>query len=122
MGYRSDVALYMYAKRVEDAPAIKLWLKENFPVEHWEEDIRWTDKGMLLEVQQVKWYDDYDDVKRVDHAMDDFEDLFVAIGKDTPEGAYEFVRIGEDMEDMVHRGRGDIDYVLTVDRRIIVEV
>lgn len=122
MGYRSDVALYMYAKRVEDAPAIKLWLKENFPVAEWEEDIRWTEKGMLLEAQHVKWYDDYDDVKRVDHAMDDFEDLFVAIGKDTPEGAIEFVRIGEDVEDMVHRGRGDIDYVLTIDRRIIVEV
>ena len=122
MGYRSDIALYMYAKAVEDAPTIKLWLKENFPVAEWEEYIRWTEKGMLLEAQHVKWYDDYDDVKRVDHAMDDFEDLFVAIGKDTPDGAIEFVRIGEDMEDIVHRGRGDIDYVLTIDRRIIVEV
>ena len=122
MGYRSDVTIYMYAVAREDAPAVKLWIKENFPVEHWAEHVRWVDKGLVFEAEHVKWYDDYDDVKSVEGALDNFEELFMNSKHDVPEGAYEYVRIGEDLDDLEVRYRGNVDYKLEVQRKILVEV
>ena len=126
MGYRSDVTIYMYALNEEDAPAIKLWIKENFPVEHWAEHVRWVNKGLVFEAEHVKWYDDYDDVKSVEGALDNFEELFIRDGKyellDVPRCAYEYVRIGEDLDDLEVRYRGHVDYKLEVQRKILVEV
>ena len=122
MGYRSDVTIYMYAVAEKDAPAIKLWIKENFPVEHWSDNVRWVDKGLVFEAEYVKWYTDYDDVKSVEGALDNFEELFMNNKHDVPECAYEYVRIGEDLDDLEVRYRGNVDYKLEVQRKILVEV
>jgi hypothetical protein len=122
MGYRSDVTIYMYALKEKDAPAIKLWIKENFPFDEWVEYVRWVDKGLVFEANHIKWYDDYDDVKSVESALDDFEELFMNNKHDVPEGAYEYVRIGEDLDDLEVRYRGHVDYMLTVERKTLVGV
>jgi hypothetical protein len=122
MGYRSDVAIAMYAMDVKDAPTIKLWIKENFPMPVWvdeTENVRWFDRGMIFNINGVKWYDDYEDIKAVHDALGAFEELFVEEG-DTPEGAYEFIRIGEDDDDTVQRRSNNSDYVLSLERNIYI--
>lgn len=124
MGYRSDVAIAMYAVDVKDAPAIKLWVKENFPMPVWvdeTENVRWFDRGMVFNINGVKWYDDYEDVKAVHDALDEFEELFVEEG-DTPEGAYEFIRIGEDDDDTVQRRSNNAEYLIGLSRNLYIEV
>ena len=124
MGYRSDVAIAMYAVDEKDAPAIKLWIKENFPVPVWVDEpdnIRWFARGMIFSINGVKWYDDYEDIKAVHNALDAFEELFVEEG-DTPEGAYEFIRIGEDDDDIAQRRIGNVEWLLNLERSIHIEV
>jgi hypothetical protein len=122
MGYRSDVALYMYATHVDDAPVVKLWLKEHFP-EGWDSYIRWTDKGMMFYIEHVKWYDDEEEIKAVHKCMEDFNDLFIRTPRENmPECALEFMRIGEDDDDVKCERRGACDYVMSMERKIILEV
>jgi hypothetical protein len=120
MGYRSDVAIAMYAVDNKDAPAIKLWLTENFPVKEWEDEIRWFDRGMILSANNIKWYDDTDEIKDVLKALHEFEELFIDDG-DTPEGAYEFVRIGEDDDDVAQRREGNYEWLISLERSIHIQ-
>ena len=132
MGYRSDVAMAFYAKSESDAPAIKLWLKENFPVKDFESCITWHNKGMLLSVDNVKWYPDYDDVKACEEAYDKFVELFCCDedgneksegkGSEGVIGCAEAIRIGEEYDDIdVKRDGFYCEYVLEVQRGITVE-
>ena len=63
MGYRSEVAAVFYAADVKDFATIKLWLDENFPMKEGGENIRWFNKGMAFQADNVKWYDGYPDVQ-----------------------------------------------------------
>lgn len=63
MGYRSDVTAVLYVSKEEHFPMVKLWLDENFPIKEFEENIRWFDRGIVLECGDVKWYESYPDVQ-----------------------------------------------------------
>ena len=65
MGYRSDVTAVFYVSKPEHLPVLKLWLSENFPMDLFDEHIRWFGRGMILEEQNIKWYQDYDEIMRV---------------------------------------------------------
>jgi len=122
MGYRSDVAIAMYAVEEKDAPAIKLWLKENFPQEGWDDNaIRWFNRGMIFQANNIKWYE-YDDevIKAVMRSLDEFENLF-SDEQDTPEGAYDYIRIGEDDDDVDQRHIGNAEYLVSLQRSIYIE-
>lgn len=122
MGYRSDVAIAMYAVEEEDAPAIKLWLKENFPQKGWDDNaIRWFNRGMIFQVNNIKWYEyDDEDIKEVMRTLDEFENLF-SDEQDTPEGAYDYIRIGEDDDDVDQRHIGNAEYLVSLQRSIYIE-
>ena len=122
MGYRSDVAIAMYAVEEKDAPAIKLWLKENFPHEGGGDNaIRWFNRGMIFNVNHVKWYEfDDEDIKGVMSTLDEFEQLF-SEQQDTPEGAYDYIRIGEDDDDVDQRHIGNAEYLVSLQRSIYIE-
>jgi hypothetical protein len=124
MGYRSDVAAAFYVSKEEHFPMVKLWLDENFPIKEFEENIRWFDRGMVFECSDVKWYDSYPDVKAFDTAADKFVELCNAeVSEGTPTFNYEFVRIGENYEDVdVIREGIACEYLLEVSRGVIVEV
>ena len=120
MGYRSDVAAAFYAVDVKDFPVIKLWLQENFPKE-FEESITWFDRGMVFHETEVKWYDDYEEVKAFEAAREKFIDMFC---KDEHEGAvsgaFEFMRVGEQYDDVETDYCGDYDNLLELIRTITV--
>jgi hypothetical protein len=122
MGYRSEVAAVFYAADVKDFATIKLWLDENFPMKEWGENIRWFNKGMAFQADNVKWYDNMVDVQAFDEASEEFQDLFCMGKEGVPIGAYEFVRMGEEYEDIEVVRDGEHEYLIEVDRILRIEV
>ena len=55
--------------------------------------------------------------------IEDFNDLFIRTPRENmPECALEFMRIGEDDDDVKCERRGACDYVMSMERKIILEV
>lgn len=122
MGYRSEIAAVFYTMKVEDLPVVKLWLQENFPVKEFDDNIRWFDRGMVLECEYVKWYDSFPDVKAFNETAQAFIDLFCQGEDGTIECAYEFMRIGEEYEDIEVIREGSYDCFLECNRSIAISV
>jgi hypothetical protein len=121
MGYRSDVAALFYAADKKDFPVIKLWLQENFPVEMFKNSIRWFDRGMVFEEDNVKWYPDYEDVKAFEVAREKFVDMF-CIESNGAKGAVELMRLGENYDDIEHDGWGEYEGLLECERSIRIDI
>jgi hypothetical protein len=125
MGYRSDVMAVFYVREAKHLPILKIWLTANFPMEQLGGCIRWFDRGMVFEEDSVKWYDDYDDVKAFNEAVRKYLALMEEVGTndDFPVFSYEFVRLGENYEDIVTEYEGvDCECLLGVSRSITSEV
>lgn len=120
MGYRSDVAAAFYVKDVKHFSVLKLWLDENFPVDVFYNDIRWFERGMLVNCLNVKWYDSYSDVQAFDDAVEKYLALMeLDASDDPPVFSYEFVRVGENYEDIETTYEGvDCECLLGVTREI----
>ena len=124
MGYRSNVCVIFYARKPEHYPAIKLFVEENFPAKEddWEmfTKTEHPERCMLeYRAEDVKWYPGYGGVQAVDKFLGKFEELFDSEGSEI-EGAYEFARIGEDMEDAEHSGSPANDYFLGITREFYI--
>ena len=125
MGYRSDVsaAFYVNTRFKEDWPTLKLFVDENFP-EALKESLRLVEGryhvGYLFEEQHVKWYDSYPEVVAFTKFVDAYTTL--ADGEGGPSWAYDFIRIGEDYEDIETVYSAGSDNVLSVVRSIEVDM
>lgn len=126
MGYRSDVTAVFYVKEAKHFPVLKLWLDENFPMDTFHEYVRWFDRGMIFEEGNTKWYGDYEEVKAFNVAVENYLGLMYMSaedGDDPPEFSYEFVRIGEDYEDIETAYEGDsCEYMLGVSRSVTMDI
>lgn len=126
MGYRSDVTAVFYVRKAQHFPVLKLWLQENFPMDTFHEYIRWFDRGMIFEEGDTKWYSDYDEVKAFNEAVEKYLGLMnmdVNEGDDPPMFFYEFVRIGENYEDIETEYQGDnCEYLLGVSRSVTMDI
>ena len=125
MGYRSDVTAAFYVKDAKHLPILKIWLTANFPMEAFEDSIRWFDRGMVIEEKNVKWYDDYEEVKAFDEAVRKYLMLMDAdyTNNDYPLFSYEIVRLGENYDDIITEYEGvDCECILGVRRSITCEV
>lgn len=126
MGYRSDVVALFYVSKAQHFPVLKLWLQENFPMETFAECTRWFDRGMIFEEGNTKWYSDYDEVKAFNIAVENYLGLMnmdINEGDDPPEFSYEFVRIGENYDDIETECYGDhCEFILNVSRGINIDI
>lgn len=119
MGYRSEVTAAFYVHKIHehDWPALKLFVDENFP-EELKESLREkksdTHHGYIFSEADVKWYDSYPEVVAFQRFVSNF--LEVADGENDLGWAYEFVRIGENTEDIEETSSDGADYVLRVVR------
>ena len=118
MGYRSDVHALFYTTKKEDLPVLKLYMDENFPkdLNDLEEISSNRIYGYEMVYEDVKWYESYDDVK----AFNAFKAKYLALLDEQEDGKkwkFEFVRIGEDIED-VELEQHDSECVLGVSRSI----
>jgi len=113
MGYRSDVSIAFYTLDAERMPfaALKLWFDENYPHEvakaEWAAKIDEGDNYLLVDYTRVKWRDGADHVTAVHKAFGRFTETFDTEDAGKQGGApaaYDFVRIGEEENDI------DTDY------------
>lgn len=79
---------------------------------------------MIFSCDDVKWYESYPDVQAFESAADKFVELCNAeVSEGSPTYNYEFVRIGEDYDDVdVTREGIGCEYLLSVSRSVNVEV
>jgi len=124
MGYRSDVTIVMYPKRKEDFAALKLYVDENLPDQFEVHERDEGDKYLMLELDSIKWYEGYEEVDVYTRAFSKWDTMFrdEAEPDDEPLFHYEFVRIGEDYEDIVYDRSLDSDMILGVDRNAYVNI
>lgn len=116
MGYRSDVAAVVYSDASGDTAqkyaALKMFMSTKFKdtYDEFYRDFTWNDKCQRLEFRcnDVKWYDGFPHIDNFMSMLDMLQDM----GYD-----YEFLRVGEDHDDVVHSGDGS-DCVLNVQRSI----
>lgn len=121
MGYRSEVMAVFYVHKIHehDWPALKLFVDENFPKElaGWlREEKSDTHHGYIFSEDNAKWYDSYPEVAAFNRFVSNY--LEIADGENDLGWAYEFVRIGENMEDIEEASSDGADYVLRVARAI----
>ena len=104
MGYRSDVTIMMYPKNEKDFAALKLYTDETLPDQFEVREGGIGHKYLLLEFSGIKWYEGYEEVDVYTRAFSEWEDMFRDEAE--PEGEpifhYEFMRIGENQEDVVY--------------------
>ena len=127
MGYRSDVTIVMYPKRKEDFAALKLYVDENLPdqFEVHEDNNRIEGfRYLMLEFDSIKWYEGYEEVDVYTRAFSKWDTMFE--DEYEPEQGsifhYEFVRLGEDYEDIVYDRSVDSDMILNIERRAYVSI
>lgn len=121
MGYRSEVAAVIYgdARDSEKYALLKTLMNTTFKEVYteFEGTAEWHDDKCVLEFRMmgVKWYDSYPDVNR-------FMTMLAEIGY--IEGFnYEFLRVGEDVDDVDVQSNGEcVTYMLGVTRRIEVDL
>jgi hypothetical protein len=102
MGYRSDVHALFYTTIKEDLPLLKLFMDENYPKDlHDLEEISSNRiYGYEVKYDNVKWYESYDAVKAFDAFRTKYSALINAQEENGKEWAFEFIRIGEETEDV----------------------
>ena len=122
MGYRSEVKVVFYTYDKTKLPLLKLWLAERWDVDPEEyglpyvktrisfeanrvPDSKYAFWGYLYEFNSIKWYESYEDIDRWDNEFLEFDKL---CDPETNQFAAEFIRVGEDSEDIEERGAGDI--------------
>ena len=124
MGYRSEVCAIFYCPK-EDYPVMKLFMDENEPKDNQlfdksnEDYYEVCDLGDKMMVKflfpDIKWYETYPEVI----AFMEFIKAFAKIansGSSTWE--YEFIRIGEEYEDIDTQESDDNDHLISVRREI----
>jgi len=118
MGYRSDVGIVIYGEESKVAAFIAAqrilnanWLRDEYTVDKYKsrshecpEDTYETWSLIHAEFDSVKWYPQYDEVAAWHNAMNAAEECGLN---------YEFVRVGEEQDDIETSSGGDeIEYHL----------
>ena len=122
MGYRSDVSVVFYTCHRETVayPTLKFWFDENYPhreaKDEWCADITYGDDYVLVTYEDVKWYQDFGHVRKVNECLD----KFIATFDEEEQGfvAWECIEVGEELDDIKRSASPFADWRLDVSRTI----
>ena len=121
MGYRSTIAVAIYGddRDADKYGLLKTLMNTTFKEVYAENDdcAEWLDHThvLMFRFEDVKWYETYPDVIRFTTMLEEIEGL--------GDYNFEFVRIGEDDDDIERRNGGDnCLYLLSVARAIQVDL
>jgi hypothetical protein len=119
MGYRSDVEILFYPEKPEDFAMLKLYVDENLPDKFEVGDMtcnRWPqgNKYLHIRMEGVKWYPSYEDVIVYTECFSDWASKFGS----TPRFHYEFVRLGEDDNDIETDYSENAEFAMRANRSI----
>lgn len=119
MGYRSNITAVFYTSK-EKWPVLKQYVDEHFPEEFKEDLTVQGERAYIFKLDNAKWYDSYPEV----HAFERFVSNFLEFAKgvdDSTQWAYEFVRIGENSDDVEETHSNGAEYdVLSIIRNVEV--
>ena len=131
MGYRSDVTMIMYpsADHRDKFAALKLYVDENLPDEF--KVVGEGDRRYLhCYIDGVKWYDSYEEVDTYSKLFSEWDEMFA--DPDDPSAKkgwqadtifqYEFLRIGEDYEDVEYHQSYGADHALNMSREVYIDL
>jgi len=125
MGYRSEVIAVFYTHNAEDYPAMKLFIDETIGEELGgcltEEDYHDGSKYIKFYAEDVKWYDSDLEVRQFMAMLDRFKELADGEGSKLT-WAYEFVRIGEYLNDIDVRESDGASNALVVHRYVDIDL
>ena len=118
MGYRSDVKAVFYTYDPSEYPSIKLFIDENVPEVFRSDEYMYTFesnngnnlRGVKLVMSEWKWYPSYSDVQGFEQAMAKFEKL----ADENNRWNCEFIRVGEEVEDIEQKRSYNSDNLLYV--------
>ena len=131
MGYRSDVTTIMYPSEDhrDKFALLKLYVDENL-TDQFEVIGEGDDRYLYCYIDGVKWYDSYEEVQKYTKAFNEWDDMFA--DPDDPsakEGLhadpifnYEFLRIGEDYEDVEYHSSCGADHNLNLSREVYIDL
>jgi len=120
MGYRSDVKALIYPVSSEHSlieyDKLKLLMNTTFKdvLDSWgNESFSWDDKHRILvfNANSIKWYESYPEVDMFPKFLEDVHEL---------EYEYEFIRLGEEDDDVEEDSTGDAQGYMYVSRTIEV--
>lgn len=125
MGYRSDVRAHIYSHRIVGDPdntvavadgyaRLKLIMSTTYKefMEYWGDSFCWNDNRQFLDfgMSGVKWYDEYPEIKKFMEFLAEIEEL---------DFEYEFIRMGEETDDVDRQSSDEADWFLEVRREIV---
>jgi hypothetical protein len=128
MGYRSDVTIITYPSigHEDKFAALKLYVDENLPDEF--EVIGEGDRRYLhCNIEGRKWYDSYEEVDAYNKAFSEWDDMFSDPDRDPTRSEhkamfqYEFMRIGEEYEDVEYHSSYGADHALNMSRETYID-
>jgi len=121
MGYRSDVVALMYGKEntPESTAIIKEFIRQRVTPDLFEY-FDFDGWGAKFEIEQWKWYDNYPDIQMLEKLFKEYQDAFCEGGYSSAY-AYEFVRVGESLDDIEKHDAGAEQGRLSVDISIEVD-
>jgi hypothetical protein len=125
MGYRSAVEAVFYTRNEEEWPILKLYIDENFPKCWRDEDIEYLKPikasnawGYHFIADNIKWYESYPEIQEFNEFAGKFLKLLAENERARPTWAFEFVRLGEDTNDIEEERSDNADFILCVRREI----
>ena len=129
MGYRSDVMAVFYTHDITEYPAIKLFIDENMP-ELFRGEFGGNDymstfetakglRGIKFNIPSVKWYPSYPEVRQFEQALEKFKELSAEVDS---KWCCEFVRVGEEVEDIEEHQSYNAENLIYVSRTIESDV
>ena len=126
MGYRSDVMAVFYTYDPSEYPSIKLFIDEHVPdVFRTDEYMRVFEsnsgnnlRGIKFTMNGWKWYPSYPEIQGFEQAMAKFEKL----ADEGDKWNWEFVRLGEEVEDIEERHSYNSENLIYVNRSIESDV
>jgi hypothetical protein len=129
MGYRSDVTCIIYP--VDRDTADVNIVEENYSLlktmmntafknvnDMFSENIVWHDreKVLVFKMNDTKWYDSFPDVQAFNSMLDFFK------SEDNMRFCFEFVRVGEELEDNEEVYSDGAEYILGITREITINI
>ena len=125
MGYRSDVVAVFYTYETTQFPSIKLFIDENMP-----EFFKGNDhmsvfetakglRGIKFNIPSVKWYPSYPVVRQFEQTLEKFKELSAEVDS---KWCCEFVRVGEEVEDIEEHQSYNAENLIYVSRTIESDV
>ena len=125
MGYRSDVVAVFYTYETTQFPSIKLFIDENMP-----EFFKGNDhmsvfetakglRGIKFNIPSVKWYPSYPEVRQFEQTLEKFKELSAEVDS---KWCCEFVRVGEEVEDIEEHQSYNAENLIYVSRTIESDV